>query len=171
MERAAPQDLTNAPEGLETGKPKRRGGPQPGYGRPKGKLSKTTLDRIKVLEEIRQRVARNADQLLNAQMSLAVGNVLLFRVDQDEKGKELPAVQVTSAEEIKAYIDGDTEGECDYITAKLPDNKAIDSLLDRTFGKPEQSIDLKSKGKRLTAAPVIVSTIKPRDADSQDQAA
>ncbi len=104
-------------------------------------------------------------------MSLAVGNVLLFRVDQDEKGKELPAVQVTSAEEIKAYIDGDTEGECDYITAKLPDNKAIDSLLDRTFGKPEQSIDLKSKGKRLTAAPVIVSTIKPRDADSQDQAA
>jgi hypothetical protein len=113
-------------------------------------------------------VAKNADQLFNAQMSLATGAALLFRVDKDEKGKDLPAVQVTDSEEIKAYIDGEVDQDGYYfITTKLPDNKAIDSLLDRTFGKAESKLDLTSQGERLQSAPVIISPVAPRDAPAK----
>ncbi len=73
---------------------------------------------------------------------------------------------MTDADEIMAYVDGDADRDAYYyITTKLPDNKAIDSLLDRTFGKAEGKLDVTSKGE--TIAPQIVSEIAPRNAEAQ----
>jgi hypothetical protein len=164
------KDSTNDQNDSLVNKPKGRGGYRPGSGRKPGKMEEQTIRRMKVLEAYRERVMKDADQLFNAQMSLAVGSILLFRIDKDDKGKDLPAVQVTDPEEIKAYIDGDAEQDAYYyITTKLPDNRAIDSMLDRTFGKAPEKIDVTSNGKTIQS-PAIVSTIKPRNADSQTQA-
>jgi hypothetical protein len=146
----------SAPEVDNSKEESRWGGKRPGAGRRKGSANRTTLERAAVLQAFRDRVAKNADQLLNAQMSLAVGTALLFRVDKDDKGKSLPAVQVTDPNEIKGYIDGDVDQDTYYfITTKLPDNKAIDSLLDRTFGKAEGKLDVTSAGEVIKTVTVV----------------
>lgn len=130
-------------------KPKKiKGGPRPGSGRPKGKQDARTLDRIRVLQAYKQRILNNADKLLNAQLALAVGVSHLFRVDEtvvDGKTKR-EHVLVTDPDEIKKVLDENDggDGKVDesyyYISTKDPDNRAIDSMLDRTFGKAVQAI-------------------------------
>lgn len=100
------------------------------------------MERAAIKKAFEDRVAGVADRLFNSQMALAEGLQILFRVDKDDKGHDLPAVQVTDAEEIKAYIDGTTEGsEYYFISTRTPDNKAIDSMLDRAFGKAPQKLE------------------------------
>lgn len=120
-------------------------------GRPKGALAQKTLEKIAVLSAFRQRVMRHADDLFNAQYAKAVGSIQVFRIDEEEdangKVKRVHTL-VTDAGEIKRVLD---EGEgCDAIVGKSyyfvteipPDNKAIDSLFDRTFGKAQQSVEI-----------------------------
>jgi hypothetical protein len=96
-----------------------------------------------------------ADALFNAQLTLAVGSMKVFRIDESEgeKGKtKREHVHVTDANEIKALLDehdgmnGVVDGVYYYFSDVLPDNKAIDSMLNRTLGKPmerrEHSFDL-----------------------------
>ena len=102
---------------------------------------------------MRQRVIRSKDALMNSQMNLASGCQLLFKIEtvkyKDKDGnwkeeKKKPKI-VESQEEIEDYLAGDYEDEKDvyyFITTKVPDNKAIDSLFDRTFGKARQNIGL-----------------------------
>ncbi|MDQ0672949.1 hypothetical protein QFZ36_000510 [Pseudarthrobacter siccitolerans] len=161
-------DDTDSPNNKPTG----RGGARPGAGRKPGVQEAATIERAAVLAAYRARVARNADRLFNSQLALAEGLQILFRVDKDSKGNDLPAVQVTDAAEIKAYIDGETEGEEYYfISTKTPDNRAIDSMLDRAFGKAQQSIDLTSKGKELPT-PILgglsVNALPSDDSNPQD---
>ena len=49
---------------------------------------------------------------------------------------------VTNPGEIRCYLDGDYDNDQTYyyITTVTPDNRALDSLLDRTFGKATQTI-------------------------------
>ncbi len=144
------------------------GGARPGSGRPKGKPNGATLERLEAKKALQDRIAKNVDQLFHAQMSVAVGSVMLFRVDKTEKGADLPAVQVTDAEEIKQYIDGELDTDSYYfITTRTPNNQAIDSLLDRTFGKAEQHMDLTTDGDKITQEPdklnEILSILKEPD--------
>src|ERR1043165_6533784 len=54
---------------------------------------------------------------------------------------------LTSLEEIQAYLDDDVDqDDYYYITTHTPDNKAIDSLMDRAFGKARQTIGLDGGG-------------------------
>lgn len=114
------------------------GGPQEGAGRPKGKVSQKTLDKLKVLRAMKERIMRSADQLLNSQMNLAQGVSYLYVIRTNSKGfKEKPEL-ITSQFTIEAYLAGELEDEDNeyyYITTERPDNKALDSLFDRTFGK------------------------------------
>lgn len=146
------------------------GGPRPGAGRPKGSQNAETKDRRDAAEAYKQRVAENAEQLFNAQFSLATGVQLLFRVDIDDKGKNLPAVQVTDEKEIKDYIDGNLDDDSYYfIAAQKPDNKAIKDMLDRSFGRPKESLDITS-GDKPIQQPVIISAITPRHVASEAEA-
>lgn len=128
-----------------------KGGKQKGAGRPKGSLNKTTLERQAVLHAFNQRVMAKADALFNAQLQLAVGSMKVFRVDEipDDKGKvRREHVHVTDADEIKGLLDehdggnGIVDGVYYYFSDVLPDNKAIDSLMNRAFGKPTEKITI-----------------------------
>lgn len=138
---------------LEKGK---NGGARPGAGRPPGKLSQKTLDQMKVKEAFNQRVMKHANDLFNAQLSLATGaNVLMVKVkerDSDGKVKRVYHEQVTDPELIKQYLDNeDGLGDYDdindqdhfyYMQVKPPDNKALDSLLNRALGKAPDKLEI-----------------------------
>jgi hypothetical protein len=115
-------------------------------GRPPGSKSKTTLEKQEALKRFQERVRAHVDPLFESQLTLARGMTYLFRVDKIKRGKEIieKHVVVDDPEEIRQYLDDEVDEDTYYyITTKDPDNKAIDSLLDRTFGKAPQSVDIK----------------------------
>lgn len=128
-----------------------RGGRRPGAGRPKGKMESQTLEKLRVAETLKQRVLRNTDKLFVAQAQLAFGSMKVIRVDEteDKKGNvKREHVHVTDVNEIIALLNeheglpGQVDGTYYYFVDVLPDSRAIDSMLDRTFGKASQSIEL-----------------------------
>jgi hypothetical protein len=135
------------PEPIPEEKITGRGGWRPNSGRPKGSKDRATLDREIVAEEIRQRVLNHSQELINAQLSLARGETRLIKVitEGDGKSAKRKHVMVTDPNEIIQFLDGDFEGGEDYyyIATDKPDTRAIDSLLDRIFGRANQSIELK----------------------------
>lgn len=129
----------------------KKGGVQPGGGRPKGSLNKSTLEQRKVLEAFNQRVMAKADALFNAQLTLAVGSMKVFRIDETEDSngkKKREHVLVTDADEIKALLDehdgnaGVVEGVYYYFQEVAPDNKAIEAMLNRALGKAVDKIEI-----------------------------
>lgn len=123
-------------------------------GRPKGAKSLATLEKEKVLEAVRQRIMGNAHNIINGQLSLAQGQQFLYRIDTttDAKGNKVRSkpILVTDPDEIAAYLDGeygdgdsmDNEENYFYITTKEPENQAIEALMNRTFGKPVETVEL-----------------------------
>jgi hypothetical protein len=133
-------------------------------GRPKGTKSKKTLEKEAVLAAFRERAMRASGVLFDSQLTLARGQTFLYKIEKEwvslgetkggkEKGywKKLKPVLVESQTEIESYLEGMIEeGDPDddqdrgatyyYLTTKEPNNNAIDSLLDRTFGKAAQSV-------------------------------
>ena len=125
----------------------KKGGKMPGAGRPKGKLNQSTLDKLKVGKEVEQRILKNVEKIFNKQMMLVEGCSYLYRIDQDEKGKKKPAELVTDAEEIRMYLDDEVDTDSYYyITTERPSQQAIDSFMNRAFGKPKESIEHTGEG-------------------------
>lgn len=134
-----------------------RGGKRPGAGRKKGSKSAATLEREATLKHFRERTMRAADILFNSQLSLARGLAFLYKIEKYWEGtgrhrvlRQKKPQLVTDQWEIEAYLEGQLEeGDLDdreatyyFITTKEPDNKAIDSLLDRALGKSVQLLEL-----------------------------
>lgn len=120
------------------------GGARPGAGRPTGKQNASTMERAAIKKAFEERVAANADRLFNFQMTLAQGVTYLFRIHTDEKGNKSKPELVESQAEISAYLNGEYDGDPEdyyFITTERPDNKAIDSMLDRAFGKAPQKLE------------------------------
>lgn len=153
----------------ENGKPK-KGGPQPGSGRPKGKLNKTTIEAMAVKRDYLDRVRRNADKLFNAQLSLATGTQMLFVIHTDSKGVRRKPELVTDVEIISRFLD-ENEGvdgvmkmgehaedskveDYFFVTTKVPDSKTISDMLDRAFGKAEATLDVTSNGQTIKGATI-----------------
>lgn len=129
-------------------------------GRPKGVRNKDTLVKEAMLDIFKKRTARAMHQLFNAQISIATGVQILYRIDKEyvQTGKSKgfwrakKPVIVTDPDEIADYLDGlirngeATEESQDpgaayyYITVEKPENQAIDSLIDRTFGRSRQPV-------------------------------
>lgn len=133
----------------------KNGGKRPGAGMPKGKKIQKTLVREEMKEKLQQRVLGNMQLLLDSQFNLAKGVQLLYKIStvqvktKDGKWREerqKPEL-VTDRYEIEQYLSGEydspNKGEDYYfITTKEPENKAIDSLLDRVFGKAPQTVEV-----------------------------
>lgn len=107
--------------------------------------NKKTLEKEKANEIIAQRVSNALQPLLDAQIALAKGQAFLFKIEG--KGKKREHVLVTDSDKIRRFLD-----ECDgvagtmdenyyYITTEKPNNMAIDSLLNRAFGKPIETVE------------------------------
>lgn len=119
-------------------------------GRPKGSKNKDTLLNAEAMRKYRDRVRKRLGRLLNAQFSLAEGLQYMIRVTKID-GK-ISHERVTDPDEIVKALDGgvtkeegsNVDGDFYYITTEKPDIKALDSMLDRTFGKPQQHVDVTS---------------------------
>jgi len=121
------------------------GGKRPGAGRKPGGHNASTLQKLTVLEAFNQRTMQKADELFNLQYSVAKGSTYMYRIDEykDKKGRPRKKhILVTDPDEIKQALDeGLVDGEnYYYITTKDPDTIAIDSLLNRAFGKAVQAL-------------------------------
>lgn len=124
-------------------------------GRPKGKKAQKTIEREEGLKLFRERVVRITSKLQNSQISLATGQQFLYVITTHMEGKkrvkDKPRL-ITDPKTIRAYLDGTFDGNDDefyYITTKEPDNKALDSLLDRTYGKAKENLNVKHSGLSL----------------------
>lgn len=106
-------------------------------GRPKGAISAETRRRMKAGELFRRRVCRNVNKLFNAQLALAQGGVVLFRIDGEGAHR-----RVTDPDEMCALLDLPEEerDQVLVVVAQKPDNHAIADMLDRTFGRPTQPL-------------------------------
>lgn len=140
--------------------------------------SVATLEKEAIKKAIDQRAMRATDVLMNGQISLARGQQFLYKIKKTwvEMGKlkrgqasegnqsgywrnEKPEL-VTAQHEIESYLEeladnnGDLSDNKDngdtyyYITTKEPSNQAIDSLLNRVHGKPNDG----NSGNDLAAA-------------------
>ena len=118
------------------------GGKRDGAGRPDGVPNKATIEQKIIEEEFKQRVLKSMDVLINSQMNLAQGCQMLFKIHTDEnnKGTKIKSKPelITCQSEIEKYLAGDYDSNSDdyyFITTSQPDNRALDSLIDRVFGK------------------------------------
>lgn len=124
-------------------------------GRPPGKKNKKTLEKEAALEAFQKRVRNQIDPLFDSQYSLARGVSFLYKIVETGKGekKKREHVLITDPQEIKDYLDNnlDEEDGYYYITTEKPDNNAIRDMLDRTFGKSPQALDVTSGGEKIGA--------------------
>lgn len=134
------------------------GGAREGAGRPKGSMNEESKRRAEIKRALQERISKHADRLFAAQMSIAEGVTMLFKVEKDEKGNNKKPELVTDQNTIQRFIDecGGYDGQMDgdtyyFLTTKVPDNKAIDSMLDRAFGKADSKLDLTSGGDPIQA--------------------
>lgn len=106
-------------------------------------------------KQLQQFVLQNVRPLFQAQLSLAKGISHIYRVsigpkggrsepelvtDQDELHEAIQAIDVGGGYGDVAQDDGGENEEAIthryyFLSTKAPDNKAIDSLIDRAFGK------------------------------------
>ena len=152
------------------------GGKRAGAGRKRGGKNKATLEKQAVNEAFNQRVMLAADALFNAQLKLATGSQKIFRIDEEEvegKVKKIH-VNVTDADEIKRLLDlhdgssGIVDESYYYFTEIAPDNRAIDSLLNRALGKPKESVDLQHSGNMVFD--ILLPTPEEVDNDGEQNA-
>ena len=149
-----------------------RGGAREGAGRPKGSKDPHTLEREAVLAEYRRRVCEQAQRLLDAELSVAQGCSYLYRKPkQSEKGqKERKAERVENPEVIRQYLDGELDDDANdyyYITAEKPDTLTIRGMLDRTFDRPAQRMELTGEGGG--SIPVAVQFLIQQAPNSENQ--
>lgn len=147
----------------------KNGGKRPGAGRKPGSKTKATLEKQKVLEAFNQRVMAKADALFNAQLMLAVGSMKVFRIDEveGEGGKtKREHVHVTDPDEIKSLLDehdgmsGTVDGAYYYFTDVSPDNKSIEAMMNRAFGKPKEQVEHSNPDGSPLLAPVADALTK-----------
>ena len=121
-------------------------------GRVKGSQNKATLEKKLVEEEIKQRVLKNAQRLLDSQLALAQGCAFLYKITTNKKGERSKPVLIKDNWIIETYLNGDfdeVKEDYYYITTEKPSGQDIERLFDRTFGKPVDNIDVKSGGERI----------------------
>lgn len=139
-------------------------------GRPKGSRNRETYVKEAMLEIFKKRTGRAMERLFNAQLSIATGIQILYKIEKEfvKTGKggfwraKKPVI-VEDPAEIADYLEGrirqgeEAEESADpaatyyYITTKEPNNFAIDSMIDRTFGKSRQPVTpVDEKGRLIT---------------------
>lgn len=126
-------------------------------GRIKGSMNKATAESKVAKKRFIERVNKSADKLFNAQLSIATGTQMLFMIKTDSKGNRRKPEIVTDVETISRFLDEnegvdgtlDDDTEYYFMTTARPDNTAIDSLINRSFGKANESVDVTTNGESI----------------------
>lgn len=152
---------------------------------------KATLTKEQVYREMQEKIIARTLKLTNAQSMLGLGTIKVFRIDAHYEMfgkarklvKEKPVIVKDDEEIIRVldheYSDGEDPNSDDgssaqfyFVEVKDASNQAIDSQLNRVFGKAMDKVDITTNGKGI--APVIVgmriidnsSNILPKYADA-----
>ena len=145
----------------------KNGGIREGAGRPKGALSEATKENLKVQKVLRAKILKSADKLYQSQMALANGCSFLYCVTTNKKGIRSKPELITNQKKIEEYLRGKLDNEQSeyyFITTEKPDGRAIDSLMDRVFGKAPQSVDMTSDGEKLGPIEAVFKAISGKTA-------
>lgn len=150
-------------------------------GRPKGLKNKKTLLAEEALKEYKERIIQSMNKIFQSQLTIAQGINQLWKIEKKVVGKgknqrieKSRPILVTSESEIEEYLTGlidsgninDKEDTYYMITTKEPNNSAIDSMLDRTFGRPTQALVTKDpEGKD---APITSINVLPLGNDGKN---
>jgi len=128
------------------------GGKRPNAGCPKGTKQERTIQKKDAERYFKDRVIRSVGKLVDSQMNLARGCQFLMKIEKEydkttkcwKTPKNARPVIVKDKEEIANYLAGDYDNneskDYYFMTTERPDNRALDSLLDRTFGRATQNI-------------------------------
>lgn len=115
-------------------------------GRPLGAKNAATIQRDAELRAYRDRVAKNTQRLLDAEMTVAQGVTMLFKKPKAAaKGEPRKVERVTDEATIRAYLDGELdndEHDFYFLATERPDTVTIQRMLDRTYDKPPQAVAL-----------------------------
>lgn len=128
------------PKGQHKGK---RGGRQPGAGRPKGSLNQKTIDIAIAEQQLRESIAKNLIPITVSAINSTLGERFIYKISKKPKSKGQP-VLVTGSEEIaKAlYAINEDAGLIDetyyYVQTKPSNSHALGILFDRAFGKAKE---------------------------------
>lgn len=152
------------------------GGARENAGRPLGSQNKATIEKKTAELEFKQRILRNLDKLVNSQLAIAQGTNHVYKIVETGEGskKKREHILVTDEDEIKEFLDayeggsGQMDNDYYYITTKIPDNRAIDSMIDRVFGKSMQPTDITSDGKPIPLLGVIKEDVLNNNGNKED---
>ena len=138
-------------------------------GRPVGSLSEATKENLKAQDALRIKILKSTDKLYQSQMALASGCSFLYCVTTSKKGIKSKPELITSQAVIEKFLQG-TLNEKDsqefhFITTEKPDTRAIDSMMDRVFGKAPQSLDVTSDGEKLGPLETVFSAVSNKTGD------
>ena len=116
------------------------GGAGRGQGRKKGSKLPKTLEKLKQLEALKQRVFAMTNKLVNAQAMIALGTHKMICVHKTAEG--MKAETVRDEDRMQSFLDTGVYGK-DYliVVGKEPDFRAGDALLNRAYGKPTESVE------------------------------
>jgi len=122
----------------------------------------------------RERIMCDLERIYKAQLSLALGYTVLLKKPLDENGNAVgKAVAVTDPDEILAYYNGEADEEFNYyeIVTAPPNNSAIDSMMNRAFGRPreEQEEDKPENKKRKLVMKIIDTKAVAEVSDVEDK--
>lgn len=155
-----------------------RGGARPGSGRKPGTREAKVLERMRIAEAYNQKIMRAADKLFVAQAQLALGSMKVIRVDETKGPDGKPKrehVHVTDTEEIIALLNehdglpGEVDGTYYYFVDVIPDNRALDSMLNRGLGKPKETVEVQTNADAVAEA--VLSKLKSSGYDDEKIAA
>lgn len=125
-----------------------------------GKLGGRKLGAVSIVRKLEMKQKEIMDKmiynktapLIRAGMSNAMGQNFVYRIDEERDSKDKlisrKHILVTDPIEIAKALDQieeggqDPEGNFYYVTAKEPDIRAIEMLLNRAYGKPKESLQL-----------------------------
>lgn len=128
--------------------PKKNGGKRRGAGRPPGAQNKKTIEKAAITRELHQLTMQKAKRLHNRQYNLAMGVYVIYRIDVDEKTGKKSYERITNEDEITRLLneyDGmDGINSSGYYVVEIVkgDNRAIEAMLDRTFGKAPTAVEM-----------------------------
>lgn len=157
---------------VERTEKKKNGGARPGSGMKKGQKTRKTLEREASRKAYEQLVLENLRPIFHKQLWLAMGQTYVYRIDKHKAKGEPTRIEHVLLEEPHEIADaldilanGDQNGDETgsgfyYVVTKPPENRAIDSMLDRSIGSAKQSVDLTSGGKVIKGNTIVLARFK-----------
>lgn len=138
-------------------------GRKPGPGLPKGYKFQHTLERETARRHFEGRILAELDPLIDAQLDLSKGLMVMFSREKDKDGKRTGRMyRVVNPEEMLELLNGKNDQGKDnengeeyyYLSAKDPDQKMLDSLMNRVFGRPKETLEVQP-GESVTVLDII----------------